>query len=58
MKDNGRRFLKQVSLAGVVALTMPQIISAKGKKVDYSDDAAISKIFLFQGDCNLKTLRK
>src|SRR3569623_1717272 len=51
MNDNRRSFLKQISLAGAAALTIPEILSAENKKARYSgNDAPNSKTFLFQGD--------
>lgn len=51
MNDNRRSFLKQISLAGAAALTIPEILAAKDKKtVDTGEEAPVSKTFLFQGD--------
>jgi len=51
MNDNRRSFLKQISLAGAAALTIPEILSAENKKAGNSgNDAPNSKTFLFQGD--------
>jgi lysophospholipase L1-like esterase len=50
MKNNRRDFLKKISLAGAAALILPEILAAKDKEDDETDDANMSKTFLFQGD--------
>ena len=49
MSNNRRSFLKNVSVAGVAAIAMPEMLLADNRYAEANNDT-ISKTFLFQGD--------
>lgn len=50
MKDNRRDFIKKMSVVGVAALAVPEVLSAGVYKSGGLSAERVSKTFLFQGD--------